>query len=144
MTERQQRRLAAIFAADIAGYSALRGADEARTVRDLKAHQAVILADHGGRIIDTAGDGILAEFGRPAACAPMFTATPRTSLPRSPSMTCDFVTVDVDGQAQPIQIKFSILADPPVFGTRNHNWRNRSQALNNLLRFGEASQMGQA
>ena len=113
-------------------------------------------ADHGGRIIDTAGDGILAEFGRvfeapdvrspikPAACAPMFTATPRTSLPRSPSMTCDFVTVDADGQAQPIQIKFSILADPPVFGTRNHNWRNRSQALNNLLRFVEASQMGQA
>ena len=75
---------------------------------------------------------------------PMFTATPRTSLPRSPSMTCDFVTVDADGQAQPIQIKFSILADPPVFGTRNHNWRNRSQALNNLLRFVEASQMGQA
>ena len=59
-------RRAAIFAADIAGYSALMGADEARTVRDLKAHQAVILpliVDHDGRIIDTAGDGILAEFG---------------------------------------------------------------------------------
>jgi adenylate cyclase len=65
MTERQQRRLAAILAADIAGYSALMGADEARTVRDLKAHQAVILpmiGRFGGRIIDTAGDGILAEF----------------------------------------------------------------------------------
>ena len=35
-----ERRLAAILAADIAGYSALMGADEARTVRDLKAHQA--------------------------------------------------------------------------------------------------------
>jgi adenylate cyclase len=60
------RRLAAIFAADIAGYSALMGDDEEGTVRELKAHQAVILpmiADHGGRIIDTAGDGILAEFG---------------------------------------------------------------------------------
>jgi class 3 adenylate cyclase len=59
------RRLAAILAADIAGYSALMGADEARTVGDLKSHQAVILpmmSDHGGRIIDTAGDGILAEF----------------------------------------------------------------------------------
>src|SRR5262249_12079531 len=65
MTERQQRRLAAILAADIAGYSALMGADEARTVRDLKAHQAVVLpmvGRFGGRIIDTAGDGILAEF----------------------------------------------------------------------------------
>jgi adenylate cyclase len=59
------RKLAAILAADIAGYSALMGADEARTVRDLKSHQAIVLpmiADHGGRIIDTAGDGILAEF----------------------------------------------------------------------------------
>ena len=41
------------------------GDNEAATVRDLKAHQAVVLpmiAEHGGRIIDTAGDGILAEF----------------------------------------------------------------------------------
>jgi len=54
------RRLAAIFAADIAGYSTLMGADEAGTVRDLKAHQAVILpmiTEHGGRIIDTPAMG---------------------------------------------------------------------------------------
>jgi adenylate cyclase len=59
------RRLAAILAADIAGYSRLMHADEAATVQDLKAHQCVILpliGRHGGRIIDTAGDGILAEF----------------------------------------------------------------------------------
>jgi adenylate cyclase len=59
------RRLAAILAADIAGYSRLMHADEPATVRDLKAHQSVILpliGRHGGRIIDTAGDGILAEF----------------------------------------------------------------------------------
>ena len=60
-----KRRLAAILAADIAGYSRLMGEDEAATVRDLKGHQAVILplvGRYGGRIIDTAGDGILAEF----------------------------------------------------------------------------------
>src|SRR5262245_16091113 len=60
------RRLAAILAADIAGYSAVMGADETRTVRDLKDHLAVVLpmvSAHGGRVIDTAGDGILAEFG---------------------------------------------------------------------------------
>jgi class 3 adenylate cyclase/pimeloyl-ACP methyl ester carboxylesterase len=60
-----KRRLAAILAADIAGYSRLMGEDEAATVRDLKGHQAVILplvGRFGGRIIDTAGDGILAEF----------------------------------------------------------------------------------
>jgi adenylate cyclase len=65
MRESQARRLTAILAADIAGYSALMGADEARTVRDLKGHQAVVLpmiGEFGGRIIDTAGDGILAEF----------------------------------------------------------------------------------
>ena len=65
MPESQSRRLAAILAADIAGYSALMGADEARTVRDLKGHQAVVLpmiGEFGGHVIDTAGDGILAEF----------------------------------------------------------------------------------
>jgi adenylate cyclase len=62
---RMERRLSAILAADIAGYSALMGADEGRTVRDLKGHQGVVLpmvGEFGGRIIDTAGDGILAEF----------------------------------------------------------------------------------
>jgi class 3 adenylate cyclase/pimeloyl-ACP methyl ester carboxylesterase len=60
-----KRRLAAILAADIAGYSRLMGEDEPATVHDLKGHQAVILplvGRYGGRIIDTAGDGILAEF----------------------------------------------------------------------------------
>ncbi|HEU5190650.1 MAG TPA: alpha/beta fold hydrolase [Methylomirabilota bacterium] len=60
-----QRRLAAILAADIEGYSRLMGEDEAATVRDLKGHQAVVLpmvGQHGGRVMDTAGDGILAEF----------------------------------------------------------------------------------
>jgi len=72
---RTERRLTAILAADIAGYSQLMGTDEARTVRDLKAHQAVLLpmvADFGGRLIDTAGDGILAEFAsvvRAVECA---------------------------------------------------------------------------
>src|SRR5262245_53710090 len=65
MPKELERRLAAILAADIAGYSALMEANEEATVRDLKAHQAVILpmiSKHGGHIIDTAGDGILAEF----------------------------------------------------------------------------------
>ena len=51
---------------DIAGYSVLMGANEADTVRSLKEHQTVVLPmikEHGGRIIDTAGDGILSEFG---------------------------------------------------------------------------------
>ncbi len=60
-----KRRLAAVMAADIAGYSRLMGEDDVSTVRDLKGHQGAVLplvGEYGGRIIDTAGDGIMAEF----------------------------------------------------------------------------------
>jgi len=63
--QKASRKLAAILAADISGYGALMGADEETTVRDLNSHQAVVLpmiTEHSGRVIDTAGDGILAEF----------------------------------------------------------------------------------
>jgi class 3 adenylate cyclase len=59
------RRLTAILAADIAGYSALMGASDVDTLADLKGHQSAVLpliAGYNGRVIDTAGDGILAEF----------------------------------------------------------------------------------
>jgi len=59
------RRLAAILAADVAGYSRLMGDDEAGTARALRAHRAAIdplIANHGGRIVKTTGDGILLEF----------------------------------------------------------------------------------
>src|SRR5262249_5857905 len=59
------RRLSAVLAADIVGYSRLMGDDEVGTVRDLKGHHVVIrrLVEHNvGCIIDTAGDGFLAEF----------------------------------------------------------------------------------
>jgi class 3 adenylate cyclase len=80
------RRLAAILAADIAGYSALMGADEARTVQDLKEHQAVVLPmikEHGGRVIDTGGDGILAEFGSVVNAAECAVAIQRTMALRN-------------------------------------------------------------
>jgi TolB-like protein len=60
-----QRRLAAILAADVAGYSRLMGADEAGTALALREHQAAIdpiVAGHGGRIVKTFGDGVLLEF----------------------------------------------------------------------------------
>jgi adenylate cyclase len=65
MTQTVDRRLAAILVADIAGYSALMGADEEATVEALKGHQSAILpviGTYDGRVIDLAGDGILAEF----------------------------------------------------------------------------------
>ena len=60
------RRLAAIFAADVAGYSRLMGADEEGTLERLKAHRRQLIdpkiAEHHGRIVKTTGDGLLAEF----------------------------------------------------------------------------------
>ena len=85
----QSRRLAAILAADIAGYSALMGADEPRTVSDLKGHQAVVLpmvGDFGGRIIDTAGDGILAEFSSIVNAVECAVAIQRTMADRNTSI----------------------------------------------------------
>ena len=60
-----QRRLAAILAADVAGYSWLMGADEAGTALALREHRAAvdpIVVGHGGRIVKTTGDGVLLEF----------------------------------------------------------------------------------
>src|SRR5262249_12779105 len=62
---RVERRLAAILAADVAGYSRLMGADEAGTAKALREHRAAvdpIVAGHGGRIVKTTGDGVLLEF----------------------------------------------------------------------------------
>src|SRR5262245_18997958 len=61
-------------------------ADEARTVRDLKDHLAVLLpmvSAHGGRVIDTAGDGILAEFGSIVNAAECAVAIQRTMVERN-------------------------------------------------------------
>lgn len=63
---RVERRLAAVLAADVAGYSRLMGADELGTLEALKAHRRdvidPIIASHNGRIVKTTGDGMLAEF----------------------------------------------------------------------------------
>ena len=60
------RRLAAILAADVAGYSRLMGADEVGTLKGLTERRAILdrlIGEHGGRIANTAGDSVLAEFG---------------------------------------------------------------------------------
>jgi len=60
------RRLAAILAADVAGYSRLMGADEEGTHERFKAHLVELvdpkISEHHGRIVKTTGDGLLAEF----------------------------------------------------------------------------------
>jgi TolB-like protein/class 3 adenylate cyclase len=64
--DRVDRRLAAIMAGDIAGYSRLMGADEEGTLRQLKTHRKELvdpkITEHRGRIVKTTGDGMLVEF----------------------------------------------------------------------------------
>src|SRR5215472_5430513 len=60
------RRLVAVFAADVEGYSRLMGDDEIGTLKGLTERRAILdrlIADHRGRIANTAGDSVLAEFG---------------------------------------------------------------------------------
>ena len=63
--EGYKRKLAAILSADARDYSRLMGEDEAGTVRTIQSHFQVIserIAEHGGRVVDTSGDNVLAEF----------------------------------------------------------------------------------
>ena len=64
---RMNRKLAAILAADVVGYSRLMGADEAGTLAALKRHRETIfdpaVAAHNGRIVKLIGDGTIVEFG---------------------------------------------------------------------------------
>jgi adenylate cyclase len=87
-----KRRLAAIFAADVEGYSRLMGADEVATLDALTARREILdglIATHGGRIANTAGDSVLAEFGsavdavRCAMEAQGALATANSTLPES-------------------------------------------------------------
>src|ERR1700742_2790984 len=60
------RRLVAVFAADVEGYSRLMGADEVGTLKALTERRAILdkyIGEHRGRIANTAGDSVLAEFG---------------------------------------------------------------------------------
>jgi adenylate cyclase len=60
------RKLVAVFAADVEGYSRLMGIDEVGTLKSLTERRVILdrlIADHRGRIANTAGDSLLAEFG---------------------------------------------------------------------------------
>ena len=60
------RKLVAVFAADVEGYSRLMGTDEVGTLKGLTERRAILdrlIGEHRGRIANTAGDSVLAEFG---------------------------------------------------------------------------------
>ena len=60
-----KRKLTTIFSADVAGYSRLMGEDEAATVKTLERYKAImseLIRQHCGRVVDSPGDNLLAEF----------------------------------------------------------------------------------
>src|SRR6516165_1473307 len=80
------RRLVAILAADIAGYSRLMGADETGTVQALREHRTAadpLVAEHGGRIVKTTGDGVLIEFGSVVGAVECALALQRLAVERN-------------------------------------------------------------
>jgi TolB-like protein/class 3 adenylate cyclase len=84
----QTRRLAAILAADVAGYSRLMGADEEGTHERLKAHLRDLvdpkIREHHGRIVKTTGDGLLAEFASVVHAVRCATEIQRGMVDREP------------------------------------------------------------
>jgi adenylate cyclase len=86
------RRLAAILAADVAGYSRLMGADEAGTARALREHRAAadpLVAEHGGRIVKTTGDGVLIEFASVVGAVECAVALQRLAVERNAAIAVD-------------------------------------------------------
>ena len=86
-TERVERRLAAILAADIAGYSRLMGADEEGTHERVKAHFGQLIEpkikEHRGRIVKNTGDGMLVEFSSVVDAVRCAVETQRAMLDRN-------------------------------------------------------------
>jgi adenylate cyclase len=87
MSERTQRRLAAIVSLDVVGYSRLMGADEAGTLSAMRAHRAELwnpaIERFGGRVVGTAGDSLLIEFASAVAAVEASTAVQRGMVERN-------------------------------------------------------------
>jgi adenylate cyclase len=92
-TERVERKLAAILAADVAGYSRLMGVDEEGTHERLKAHRRELsdpkIREHHGRIVKNTGDGMLAEFPSVIDAVRCAAEIQRAMIDRNADMTED-------------------------------------------------------
>jgi adenylate cyclase len=89
--ERVKRRLTAILAADVAGYSRLMGQDEAGTLTRLKGLSCELIdpkiAEHKARIVKTSGDGTLIEFASVIGAVQCAVALQKLIAERDPGVT---------------------------------------------------------
>jgi adenylate cyclase len=86
------RRLAAILAADVVGYSRLMGLDEAGTARALREHRSAadpLIGEHGGRVVKTTGDGVLIEFGSVVGAVECVLALQKLAAERNAGIASD-------------------------------------------------------
>ncbi len=116
--QRAERRLAAILAADVAGYSRLMGADEEGTLAALKALRRELLdpkiAEHRGRTVKTIGDGLLVEFASVVDAARCAVAVQRAMAERN---------ADVPAE-QRIELRIGVnLGDIIGDGRSRRGWR---------------------
>ena len=127
---RVERKLSAIFAADVEGYSRLMGRDEVGTLRTLTAYRVIVdrlIASHRGRIFNTAGDSVLADFGSAVdavECAVEIQETvgkENTDRPASDQMcfrmgvhVCDIIVQgdNLFGDAANVAARLEALAEP--------------------------------
>ena len=114
--ERVERRLAAVLAADVAGYSRLMGADEEGTLARLKAVRKALvdptIAAHRGRIVKTTGDGMLVEFASAVDAV-------RSAVEVQRNMTEQNATVPQDTRIEfriGIHVGDIIIDDKDIFG----------------------------
>ena len=87
--QESHRKLAAILSADVAGYSRLMGEDEAATLATLTAYRQVfaqVTARHQGRVVDTAGDSVLAIFDSVVEAVQCATEIQRTLQARNETL----------------------------------------------------------
>src|SRR5579863_10402884 len=129
--ERVERRLTAILAADVAGYSRLMGVDEEGTLAALKSHRRELfdpkIAEHRGRIVKTTGDGLLVEFASVVDAVRCAVEVQRAMAERnagvSPAMRIEFriginlgdIIIDegdIYGDGVNIAARLEALADP--------------------------------
>ena len=111
-----QRRLAAVLAADVVGYSRLMSVDEMSTLTSLKAHRCDLIdpavAGHYGRIVKTTGDGALVEFGSVVDAVQCAVAIQRGMLSRNAGISEDKRVVFRIG----VNVGDIIIDDGDIFG----------------------------
>jgi adenylate cyclase len=115
-SERVQRRLAAVLAADVAGYSRLMGRDEERTLAQLKTLRKTLvdpaIAGHRGRIVKTTGDGMLVEFASAVDAARCAVQVQQEMINRSAGVSPDLKLEFRIG----IHVGDIIIDDDDIFG----------------------------